>query len=59
MDTMFELPGMEGAEEVVVTAENIQNSTQPTIVFSDKKKVKDKESKKKKDEGDEETAAAS
>jgi len=62
MDTMFELPGMEGAEEVVVTAENIQNSTPPTIVFSDKKKAKDKESKKKKDEKDdseEETAAAS
>ena len=59
MDTMFELPGMEGAEEVVVTADNIVNATQPTIVFSDKKKTKDKESKKKKDDSEEDTAAAS
>ena len=56
LDTMFDLPGMEGAEEVVVKAENVINNTPPMIIFSDKKKTKDKEakeakeSKKKKDE---------
>jgi ATP-dependent Clp protease ATP-binding subunit ClpX len=56
LDTMFELPGMEGAEEVVVKAENVINSTPPVIVYSDKKK---KESKEKKKKDEEEAAAAS
>jgi ATP-dependent Clp protease ATP-binding subunit ClpX len=56
LDTMFELPGMEGVEEVVVKAENVINNTPPVLVYSDKKKTKDKD-KKKKDE--EEAAAAS
>jgi ATP-dependent Clp protease ATP-binding subunit ClpX len=71
LETMFELPGMEGAEEVIFSGENIKDNTLPKIVFSDKKKAKDKEAKKKKDEkdkddkeeknekDDEETAAAS
>lgn len=49
LDTMYELPGMEGAEEVVVKGENIINNTPPLIIFSDKKKASDK-AKKKKDE---------
>jgi ATP-dependent Clp protease ATP-binding subunit ClpX len=64
LDTMFELPGMEGVEEVLVKAENVVNNTPPVLVYSDKKKTKDKDKdkdkeggKKKKDE--EETAAAS
>ena len=59
LDTMFELPGMENAEEIVVKADNVINNTPPTIVFSEKKKpAKEKDSKKKKDE-EETTAAAS
>ena len=58
LDTMFELPGMEGAEEVVVSADNIINKTSPKIVISDKKKAKDKEAKKKKEEEKEEAVAS-
>jgi ATP-dependent Clp protease ATP-binding subunit ClpX len=65
IDTMFEIPGMEGAEEVIVKGENVINNTQPMIVYSDKKKVKDKESKETKEtkeskkKKDEDQAAAS
>ena len=64
LETMFELPGMEGAEEVVVKAENVINNTAPVIVYSDKKKKEAKEKKKKDEEEkdkdkDKETAAAS
>ncbi|MBI3441874.1 MAG: ATP-dependent Clp protease ATP-binding subunit ClpX [Proteobacteria bacterium] len=59
LDTMFELPGMEGAEEVLVKGENVINNTPPMIIFSDKKKVKDKEAKDGKKKKDEEHAAAS
>lgn len=58
LDTMFELPGMEGAEEIVVSADNITNKTQPKIVISDKKKAKDKEAKKKKEDDKEEAVAS-
>ena len=72
LETMFELPGLEGAEEVIIKAENVTNNTNPVIVYSEKKKTaakdkdkdkdakdsKDKDSKKKKDD-DEEAAAAS
>jgi ATP-dependent Clp protease ATP-binding subunit ClpX len=57
LETMFELPGLENAVEVIVKGENVLNDTQPTTIFSDKKKPKEKESKKKRDE--EETAAVS
>ena len=64
LDTMFDLPGMEGAEEVVVKAENVRDNTAPMIVYSEKKKKeakekekeKEKEAKKKKD--DDEAASA-
>ncbi len=64
LDTMFELPGLEGAEEVIVKAENVRDSTPPMIVYSEKKKKeakekekeKEKESKKKKE--DDEAASA-
>ncbi len=56
LETMFEIPGLENAEEVIVTADNVNNGSLPTIVYSDKKKTKEKEkekdSKKKKDEED-------
>jgi ATP-dependent Clp protease ATP-binding subunit ClpX len=48
LDTMFELPGMEGVEEVIITGENIVNGAPPILVFSDKKKAKDKEAKENK-----------
>ena len=51
LDTMFELPGTEGVEELIVKGENIINSTPPVVVYADKKKAKEgKESKKKKEE---------
>ena len=64
LDTMFELPGMEGAVEVVVKAENVRDNSPPMIVSSEKKKKeakekekeKEKESKKKKE--DDEAASA-
>ena len=51
LETMFELPGTENVEEVIVKAENVINGTPTMIVLSDKKKAK-----KKKEEED---AAAS
>lgn len=63
LDTMFELPGMEGVEEVVVKAEHVINNSPPVLVYSDKKKTKDKEKKEdkegKKKKDDDEAAAAS
>ncbi len=59
LDTMFDLPGMEGAEEIVVKGENVINNTPPMIIFSDKKKVKDKEAKEGKKKKEEDQAAAS
>ncbi len=58
LDTMFELPGMEGVEEIVVKAENVVNNTPPVLVYSEKKKTKDKEEKGGKKKKDEEEAAA-
>jgi ATP-dependent Clp protease ATP-binding subunit ClpX len=59
LETMFELPGMEGVEEIVVKAENVVNNTLPMLIFSDKKKVKDKEAKESKKKKDDDQAAAS
>jgi ATP-dependent Clp protease ATP-binding subunit ClpX len=61
LDTMFELPGMEGVEEVIITGENIVSGAPPILVFSDKKKAKDKEAKenkKKKETVEEEPSSA-
>jgi ATP-dependent Clp protease ATP-binding subunit ClpX len=55
LETMYEIPGLEGAEEVIVKPENIINSTSPLIIFSDKKKAKDK--KKKEEKAEDDTAA--
>ena len=49
LDTMFDLPGMENVEEIIVKAENVIKNTMPTVVFSGKKKTKDKEDKKVKE----------
>jgi len=36
LDTMFDLPGMEGVEEVVISEEVINGNTQPLYIYSDK-----------------------
>jgi len=38
LDTMFELPGMEGVEEVVINAEVVEGKAQPLYIYADKKK---------------------
>ncbi len=38
LDTMFDLPGHEGVEEVVVNAEVVEGEAQPLQIYSDKKK---------------------
>jgi ATP-dependent Clp protease ATP-binding subunit ClpX len=38
LDTMFELPGQDGVEEVVVNAEVIDGNASPLLIFSEKKK---------------------
>jgi ATP-dependent Clp protease ATP-binding subunit ClpX len=41
LNTMFELPGMEGVEEVVVNEEAVNNGVQPLLVHSETKKKKE------------------
>ena len=36
LDTMFDLPGMEGVEEVVISEEVVNGNTQPLYIYSDK-----------------------
>ncbi|MCF6292334.1 MAG: ATP-dependent Clp protease ATP-binding subunit ClpX [Robiginitomaculum sp.] len=38
LDTMFELPGQDGVEEVVVNAEVIDGNASPLLIFAEKKK---------------------
>ncbi|WP_417317968.1 ATP-dependent Clp protease ATP-binding subunit ClpX [Emcibacter sp.] len=38
LDTMFELPGLEGVEEVVINAEVVEGKGQPLYIYTDKKK---------------------
>ena len=37
LDTMFELPAMEGVEEVVVNAEVVEGKAQPLYIYSERK----------------------
>jgi ATP-dependent Clp protease ATP-binding subunit ClpX len=41
LDTMFELPGMDNVEEVVVNEESVNNAAPPLLVHSDPKKKKE------------------
>jgi ATP-dependent Clp protease ATP-binding subunit ClpX len=41
LDTMFELPGMDDVEEVVVNEESVTNAAPPLLVHSDPKKKKE------------------
>ena len=36
LNTMFELPGMEGVEEVVISEEVVNGNTQPLYIYADK-----------------------
>ncbi len=36
LDTMFDLPGMENVEEVVITKEVVEGSGQPLLIYADK-----------------------
>jgi len=38
LDTMFELPGMENVEEVVVNEESVTSAAAPLMIYSDQKK---------------------
>ncbi|MGC6471734.1 MAG: ATP-dependent Clp protease ATP-binding subunit ClpX [Parvibaculales bacterium] len=45
LDTMFDLPTLDGVEEVVISAEVVDGNAQPLIIFADKEaKEKDKAS---------------
>ena len=45
LDTMFDLPTLEGVEEVVISAEVVDGNAQPLIIFADKEaEEKDKAS---------------
>ncbi len=37
LDSMFELPGMEGVEEVVVNADAVEKKGEPLIIYADRK----------------------
>ena len=41
LDTMFELPDMEGIQEVHVNKDTVEENKPPVYVFSDKKKKPD------------------
>jgi ATP-dependent Clp protease ATP-binding subunit ClpX len=41
LDTMFELPAMEGVEEVVISEEVVTGSARPLYIYSEKKKEKE------------------
>jgi len=68
LDTMFELPDMEGIEEVLVKGDTVEDNKTPVYVYTDKKKKKTtkKSTKSKNDDGgddgggndDDEAAAA-
>ncbi len=55
LDTMFELPDVEGLEEVVINKDTVQEDKDPVLVIADKKK---KGSKKAKDKDKEDKEAA-
>ena len=42
LDTMFELPGMDGVEEVVVNEEAVKSGAKPLLIFTEAPKAKEK-----------------
>ena len=57
LDCMFEIPGMDDVEKVVVSAKNVTDGTKPEYVKAKKKKASKKSSAKsdKKTDGDDDT----
>ena len=49
LDTMFDLPGMEGIEEVVINAEVVNGKKTPMLVHATAEKKKSKKSEDKSD----------
>ena len=41
LDTMFELPAMDGVEEVVVNEEAVKSGAKPLLIFTEPKKKKE------------------
>ena len=39
LDTMFELPGIEGVNEIVINAEVVQNNTKPLHIYEKTQKT--------------------
>jgi ATP-dependent Clp protease ATP-binding subunit ClpX len=50
LDTMYELPDAENVEEVVVSAETVNDGKAPVFVYADKKKKKSKDKDEKEPE---------
>ena len=48
LDTMFELPDMDGLEEVVINADTVTDNKEPVFVFAEKAKKKTKKAAKSK-----------
>ena len=38
LDTMFEMPGADGVEEVVVNEESVTSDVQPLMIYAERKK---------------------
>ncbi|MCF8879163.1 ATP-dependent Clp protease ATP-binding subunit ClpX [Hyphobacterium sp. SN044] len=47
LDTMFDLPGMEGVEEVVVNAEVVEGKAKPLYIYAERKNTEEAASAKK------------
>ncbi len=45
LDTMFDLPSMEGVEEVVINKETVEGTSTPLLIYADKKTTKSKTKK--------------
>ncbi len=41
LDTMFDLPALEGVEEVVISSEVVEGKAQPLIIYADKEEAKE------------------
>ena len=50
LDTMYELPDQENVEEVIVSAETVNEGKPPVYVYADKKKKKSKDKDEKEPE---------
>ena len=44
LDTMFDLPSMDGVEEVVISAEVVEGEAKPLLIYADKGKEEEKDS---------------